>query len=53
MVKAKRIIVDVRTREVKEEEFDYKEPEPVSSPEPINLDDVRKLLNYAKKMGWI
>jgi hypothetical protein len=55
MVKAKRIVYDVRTGELREEEFEYT-PLPTPPPPPpttIDINDLVKLIDYAKKMGWI
>jgi len=53
MPRARRIIYDVRTGELREEEFDYTEPEPLPEPIGVNLEDLKKLIDYAKSMGWI
>jgi len=53
MVKTKRLVVDVKTGRQWEEEFDFTPPAPAPMPEPINFEGLRKLLDFAKKMGWI
>jgi len=53
MVKAKRIIVNAKTGKEKIEEFDCTEPKVEPEPESINLEEVKKLLKYAKAQKWI
>jgi hypothetical protein len=53
MVLAKRIVYDARTGEQREEEFDFTPPPTPTPPEPVSLEDLRKLIGYAKKMNWI
>jgi len=53
MPKAKRIRYDRKTKRMKEEEFDYREPGPLPEPISIDLEDMGKLLDYAKARGWI
>jgi len=53
MAKARRIIYDVKTKEQREEEFDYTEPTPPPEMPYVDLAELKKLLDYAKSMGWI
>jgi hypothetical protein len=53
MTPARRVIIDVKTGQVTEETFDYTPPPPPEMPEPINLEKLRKLLDHAKKEGWV
>ena len=53
MTKAKKLVVDVKTGAVKEEEFDFSPPASVPLSSSVDLEDLRKLVDYAKKMKWI
>jgi len=55
MVKGKRIVVDAKTGRRKIEKFDFRKPkaEVKKEEEGINLEEVKKLLKYAKLKGWI
>jgi hypothetical protein len=53
MTKAKKLVVNVATGAVREEEFDFSPPASVPSPGTVDLEDLRKLVAYAKKQGWI
>ena len=51
---AKGIVVDVKTGKVKTVEYDFKEDtNGVVDEVKIDLNDLRKLINYAKNKGWI
>jgi hypothetical protein len=52
-VRAKRLIYDVRAGEQRVEEFDFTPPPPPPGPVAVDLADLKKLMDYAKKMGWI
>ena len=49
--------VDVRTKKVEEFDNGLPEPEPTTIPESelveINLAEVKKIIEYAKKQKWI
>jgi hypothetical protein len=53
LTKAKVLKHDINTKkeEIVEENIDL--PETTITLEPINLEDLKKLVTYAKKMGWI
>jgi len=55
MVKGKRIVVDAKTGRRKIEKFDFRKPkdEVKKEEEGSNLEEVKKLLKYAKLKGWI
>jgi hypothetical protein len=53
MVKAKKLVVDAKTGAVREEEFDFTPPAPAPAPTAVSLEDLAKLVGYAKKQGWI
>ena len=53
MKKARRIVIDCKTGKKRVEYFDHTETQPEPEPEPIDLNDLRKLIQYAKKRGWI
>jgi hypothetical protein len=53
MVKSIRIICDVKTMKVWEEEYEFTPPTPYIEQITINLDELKKLIDYAKKMGWL
>jgi len=53
MVKTRRIIVDVKTGKEKIEEFDYTEPAVEPDVEGVDLEEIKKLLKYAKSKRWI
>jgi len=50
MVKARRIIYDVKTGELKEEEFEY---EPIPAPPPLPGIDIEKLKDVLLEKGII
>ena len=53
-MKAKRLIVDVRTGRKRVETFDFTPPKTVEREEiGVDLKELKELLNYAKKQGWI
>ena len=53
MVKIKVVEVDVKTGKTKIVEGNVTLPKPIEEPKPINLKELAKLLEYAKKQGWI
>jgi hypothetical protein len=53
MVLAKRLIYDVKTGKEEIVEENITLPVPTPMPEGINLEEIKKLLDYGKKMGWI
>jgi hypothetical protein len=53
MVKAKKLVVDVKTGKQWDEEYDFTPPAPAPAPTTVNLEDLAKLLEYAKRQGWI
>jgi len=53
-MKAKRLIVDVRTGRKKVETFEFTPPKAVEREEiGVDLKDLKRLLEYAKTKGWI
>jgi len=51
---AKRIVCDGSTGEIMVEDFDFTPPTlPPSKTVTIDLDEVKRLIEYAKTMGWI
>ena len=53
MVKVKVLEYDIRKRKKKVVEKDIELPKPIPEPKGIKLEDIRKLIAYAKKQGWI
>jgi len=53
MVKTKVLKVNIKTGKEEIVEEDITLPTPAPLPEQINFDDIKKLIDYAKKMGWI
>jgi len=53
MVLAKRKSIDVRTKKTWEEEIEFTPSPPLPEPIQIDLKELKKLLDYAKSMGWV
>jgi hypothetical protein len=53
MVKTKRLVVDAKTGTVWEEEFDFTPTPPPPEPVKVDIEDLTKLIAYAKQQKWI
>jgi hypothetical protein len=53
MGREKRIVYDARTGEQRIDEFEFTPPPPPPEPIMIELEEVKKLLDHAKKQKWI
>jgi len=53
MVKVDVLEIDAKTGKSKIVERDIELPKPTPIPKGLDLDDVKKLLKYAKSKGWI
>jgi len=53
MVKAKRVVIDAKTKEIKEEEFDYTPVQEQKIGVSVDINDLAKLIQYAKKQKWL
>jgi len=52
-MKNKVLIHNIKTGKSEIVERDIELPKPIEEPKPVNLKEVAKLLEYAKKQGWI
>jgi len=50
---ARRIIYNVQTKELRVEEFEHTSSPPGPEPTRVDIEELKKLLDYAKTMRWI
>jgi len=53
MAEARRIVYDAKTGKKRVETFDFTPQPAPPEPEPVDLNDLRKLIEHAKSEGWI
>jgi len=53
VVKARRIVLNAKTGKKRIEIFDFTPLPPIPEPKGVDLEELAKLIEYAKRMGWI